>query len=61
MELIHDCHNSWYTIIKQNGQNQEQKRFRHLLMNVRDAIPIVNDWKLLIIRTDYSLDISKKE
>ena len=49
------------TIFRQNGQNHEQKRFRHLLMNVRDAIPIVDDWKLLMSRTDSSLDSSTKE
>ena len=29
-------------------------------MNIRDAVPIIEDWKLLMIRTDTSLDASMK-
>ena len=34
--------------------------FRHLLMNIKDAIPILEDWKLLMTHTDVSLDASTK-
>ncbi len=30
-------------------------------MNVRDAIPTIEDWKLLMTRTDASLDASMKD
>jgi len=49
------------TVFRQDGQGQDQKRFRHLLMNVRDAIPTVDDWRLLMNRTDASLDHSTRE
>jgi hypothetical protein len=33
----------------------------YLLMNVRDAMPIAEEWKLLMTCIDTSLDASKKE
>ena len=49
------------TVFRQDGQSNEQKTFHHLLMNVRDAIPTLEDWKILMTRTDTSLDASMKE
>jgi hypothetical protein len=49
------------TMYRQDGQRNEQKCFHHLLMNVRDAIPTIEDWKLLMSHTDTYLDASTKE
>jgi hypothetical protein len=48
-------------VFRQDGQSNEQKCFRHLLMNVRDAMPTIEDWKLLMTHTYTSLDASTKE
>ena len=49
------------TVYRQDGQSNDQRLFRHLLMNVRDAIPTIEDWKVLMTRTDSKLDASTKE
>ena len=49
------------TIFRQDGQSNDQRRFRYLLMNVRDAIPTLEDWKLLMERTDTNMNGSTKE
>lgn len=49
------------TMFRKDGQSQDQTHFLHLLMNVRDAIPIVYDWKLLMSHIDTSLDSFSKK
>jgi hypothetical protein len=49
------------TIFQQDGKSNEPKCFLHLLMNVRDTMPSIEEWKLLINHTNTSLDASKKE
>jgi hypothetical protein len=49
------------TVFRQDGQSNDHKCFRHLLMNVRDANPTLEDWKLLMTRIDRKMDASTKE
>ena len=48
------------TVFQQNGQSNEQIYFRNLLMNIRDAVSTLEDWKLLMTHTDTSLYASIK-
>ena len=47
-------------VFQQNGQSNEQISFRNLLMNIRDAVPTIEDWKLFMTHTNTSLDASMK-
>ena len=44
------------TVYRKYGQSNDQRFFRHLLMNVRDVIPTIEDWKVLMTRTNSNLD-----
>ena len=44
-------------IFRQDGENDDQQRFRQLLMNVRDANPQIDDWRLLMTRTPINIDL----
>ena len=44
-------------IFRQDGENDDQQRFRQLLMNVRDANPQIDDWRLLMTRTHINIDL----
>ena len=35
-------------VYRQNGEDLEQTKFRQLLTNLRDAKPIIDDWRLLM-------------
>ena len=48
------------TVFRQNGQSNEQLYFRNLLMNIRDVVPTIEDWKLLMTRTDTSVHATLK-
>ena len=48
-------------IFRQEGENIEQKRFRQLLTNLRDADPQIEDWKLLMMRAPINLDATTNE
>jgi len=47
-------------VFQQDGQSNEKKN-HHLLTNVRDSIPTLEDWKILMTRTYTSLDASMKD
>ena len=44
-------------ILSQNGENDNQQKFRQLLMNVRNANPQIDDWRLLMTRTPINIDL----
>jgi hypothetical protein len=48
-------------LFRQDRQINEQKCFCHSLMNVRDAMPTIKDWKLLMTPTDTSSNTSTKD
>ena len=37
-------------IFRQDGEDNDQQRFRELLTNLRDANPKIEDWNLLMMR-----------
>ena len=41
-------------VFRKNGESNEQISFRNLLMNIRDGVPTIEDWKLLVTCTDTS-------
>ena len=45
-------------IFRQDGETNEQHRFRQLLMNVRDANPQIEDWRMLMMRTPINIDVT---
>ena len=47
------------TIFRQQGTDPNQVNFKRLLTNIRNANPIVDDWNLLISRTDANMDATK--
>ena len=47
-------------IFRQDGENDNQQRFHQFLMNVRDANPQIDDWRLLMTRTPINIDLPKK-
>jgi hypothetical protein len=48
-------------MFREDGESQDQMCFHHLLLNIRDAIQIVQEWKLLMSCINSSLDSSTKE
>ena len=44
------------TIFRQQGTDPNQVKFKRLLTNIRNANPIVDDWNLLMSRTDANMD-----
>ncbi|XP_057853551.2 uncharacterized protein LOC131063676 [Cryptomeria japonica] len=48
-------------VFRQDGETEDQQRFHQLLTNIRDAHPTIDDWKLLMTRTDASLHPTIKE
>ena len=48
-------------MFRQNGQSNEQISFHNLLMNIRDAIPTIEDWKLLMTCRDTSVHATMKK
>ena len=47
-------------VIQQNGQRNEHIYFCNFLMNIRNAIPTIEDWKLLMNCTHTFLHASMK-
>jgi len=47
-------------MLKKDGKSNDKKYFRHLLMNVRDAIPIEIDWTFLMSHTNRNMDGTKE-
>ena len=45
-------------IFRQDGEDIKQQRFRQLLMNLRDANPQIDDWRLLMSRTPINIDVA---
>jgi len=48
-------------VFRQEGESEDQKRFRQLLTNIRDANPTEDDWKLLMTRTNLNLDPATRD
>ena len=48
-------------MFRQEGESEDQQRFRQLLTNIRDVAPTIDDWKLLMTRTYVSLPQNVKE
>ena len=44
------------TVFHQQGTDPNQVKFKRLLTNIRNANPIVDDWNLLMSRTDANMD-----
>lgn len=45
-------------IFRQDGQSNEQEIFHLLLTNIRDANPTINDWMLLMSRSNGNMSIA---
>ncbi|XP_059064477.1 ATP-dependent DNA helicase RRM3-like [Cryptomeria japonica] len=48
-------------IFRQDGQSNEQERFRLLLTNIRDANPTIDDWMLLMSRSNGNMSIATND
>ncbi|XP_057872225.2 uncharacterized protein LOC131078521 [Cryptomeria japonica] len=48
-------------IYQQEGQGNDQERFRQLLMNIRDAKPALDDWILLMTRSSMTIDTTTNQ
>ncbi|XP_059067928.1 uncharacterized protein LOC131858643 [Cryptomeria japonica] len=48
-------------IFRQDGEEIQQKQFHELLTNMREAHPTINDWKLLMSRTNSNLTAPMNE
>ena len=44
------------TVFRQQGTDPNQVKFKRLLTNIRNANPTVDDWNLLMSRTDANMD-----
>ncbi|XP_059067696.1 uncharacterized protein LOC131858467 [Cryptomeria japonica] len=48
-------------VFRHDGEDIQQKQFRELLTNLRDAHPAINDWKLLMSRTNTNIIVPMHE
>ncbi|XP_059063033.1 uncharacterized protein LOC131855999 [Cryptomeria japonica] len=48
-------------IFRKDGENIQQQRFHQHLTNIRDANPIIDDWKLLMMRIPINLNVATNE
>ncbi|XP_057871644.2 ATP-dependent DNA helicase pfh1-like [Cryptomeria japonica] len=48
-------------IFRQDGQSNEQERFHRLLTNIRDANPTIDDWMLLMSRSNGNMSIATND
>ncbi|KAH9299938.1 hypothetical protein KI387_011521 [Taxus chinensis] len=46
---------SLHSIFRQQGSDLAQASFQNLLLNIRNAIPLIQDWEALMSRSDSSL------